>query len=107
MLREAAFPNSARSATVGARQRRPGVRGGRGDGARDGNKSDVIHRQRGRMLNYARILARSGGHSDHESIIPLLTAREDGATVRRWLEDRAFRTQLDKLCDLARGLRAN
>jgi hypothetical protein len=71
------------------------------------NKSDVIHRQRGRMLNYARILARSGGHSDHESIIPLLTAREDGATVRRWLEDRAFRTQLDKLCDLARGLRTN
>jgi hypothetical protein len=71
------------------------------------NKSDVIHRQRGRMLNYARILARSGGHSDHESIIPLLTAREDGATVRNWLKDHAFRTQLDKLCDLVRGLRTN
>ena len=66
------------------------------------NKSDVIHRQRGKMLNYARILARSGGHSDHESIIPLLTAREDAATVRRWLEDRTFRTQLDKLCAMAR-----
>ena len=71
------------------------------------NKSDVIHRQRGRMLNYARVLARSGEHSDHKSIMLLLTALEDGATVRRWLEDRAFRTQLDKLCDLARGLRTN
>jgi hypothetical protein len=70
------------------------------------NKSDVLHRQRGRMLNYARILARSGGHSDHESIIPLLTAREDGATVRRWLEDRAFRTQLDKLCAMAQERRS-
>jgi hypothetical protein len=29
------------------------------------NKSDVLHRQRGRMLNYARVLARSGEHSDH------------------------------------------
>src|SRR5215204_1093586 len=57
--------------------------------------------------NYARVLARSGEHSDHKSIILLLTALEDGATVRRWLEDRAFRTQLDKLCDLARGLRTN
>ena len=74
------------------------------------NKSDMFHlfhRQRGRMLNYARVLARSGEHSDHKSIIPLLTALEDGATVRRWLEDRAFRTQLDKLCDLVRGLRTN
>ncbi len=66
------------------------------------NKSDVFHRQRGRMLNYARVLARSGEHSDHKGIIPLLTALEDAATVRRWLEDRTFRTQLDKLCAMAR-----
>src|SRR5829696_629382 len=66
------------------------------------NKSDVIHRQRGKMLNYARVLARSGEHSDHKSIIPLLTDLEDAATVRRWIEDRTFRTQLDKLCAMAR-----
>jgi hypothetical protein len=66
------------------------------------NKSDVLHRQRGKMLNYARVLARSGEYSDHKSIIPLLTALEDGTTVRRWLEDRTFRTQLDKLCAMAR-----
>ena len=69
------------------------------------NKSDMFHlfhRQRGRILNYARVLARSGQHSDHKSIIPLLTALEDGATVRRWIEDRTFRTQLDKLCAMAR-----
>ena len=66
------------------------------------NKSDVLHRHRGRMLNYARVLARSGEHSDHESIIPVLRSLEDGATVRRWLEDRTFRTQLDKLCAMAR-----
>jgi hypothetical protein len=66
------------------------------------NKSDVLHRQRGKMLNYARVLARSGEHSDHKSIIPLLTDLEDSRTVRRWLEDRTFRTQLDKLCAMAR-----
>ena len=67
-----------------------------------GKKSDVLYRRRGQVLNYARDLARSGEHADHQTIIPLMIAREDFAVVRRWFEDRAFCVQLDKLCTMAR-----
>ena len=65
-------------------------------------KSHVVYNQRRKVLNHARDLARSGEHADHQTIIPLMIAREDFAVVRRWFEDRAFCVQLDKLCTMAR-----
>jgi len=67
-----------------------------------GKEREALYRQRGQVLNYARDLARSGEHADHQTIIPLMIAREDFAVVRRWFEDRAFCVQLDKLCAMAR-----
>ncbi len=63
----------------------------------------VLYRQRGKVLNYARALARSGEHVDHKSIIPRLAAKADAALVQTWFEDRALCAQLDKLCAMARG----
>ena len=65
-------------------------------------KSDVLYRQRRKVLNHARDLARSGEHTDHQTILLHLVAREDFAVARRWLEDRAFCAQLDLLCATAR-----
>ncbi len=64
-------------------------------------KSSARRVQRAKLLNYARDLARSGEHSDHKSIITLLTALEDAAIVRGWLEDHALHAQLDRLCTMA------
>ena len=63
----------------------------------------VLYRQRGKVLNYARDLARSGEHRDHKSIILRLAAKADAALVQTWFEDRAFCAQLDRLCAVARG----
>jgi hypothetical protein len=65
-------------------------------------RSDVMYRQRAKVLNYARELARSGVHTDHKSIMVEVTARDDFAVARKWLENSAFRAQLDKLCAQAR-----
>jgi len=65
-------------------------------------KSDVLQRKRGKMLNHARALARSGGHADHQSIISHVAALEDFEAVRRVFEDRAICAQLDLLCSFAR-----
>ena len=67
-----------------------------------GKEREALYRQRGQVLNYARDLARSGEHADHQTILPLMIAREDFAVVRRWFEDRTFCVQLDKLCAMAR-----
>ena len=63
---------------------------------------DVLCRRRRKVLNYARDLARSGEHADHESIIPHVAALEDLEAARRVFEDRAICAQLDKLCAIAR-----
>src|SRR4051794_10053707 len=39
-------------------------------------KYDALYRKRGQMLNYARDLARSGEHVDHQTIILHLAAME-------------------------------
>ena len=54
-----------------------------------------------KLMNHARVLARSGEHADHKSIIAHLAVLDDFAAVRGRLEDRAFHAQLDKLCAIA------
>ena len=63
----------------------------------------VIYRQRGKLLEHARKLARTGVHKDHQSILPHLEALEGFADTRIRLEERAFQAQLDRLCALAQG----
>jgi len=65
-------------------------------------KSDVPYRKRGKVLNHARDLARSGEHADYQTILPQLVALEGFEAVRWVFEDRAICAQLDKLCATAR-----
>ena len=65
-------------------------------------KSDVLYRTRGKVLNHARALARSGEHADHQTIILHLAALEDFEAVRGVFADRAICAQLDLLCARAR-----
>ena len=65
--------------------------------------NQVIYRQRGKLLEHARKLARTGTHKDHRSILPQLEALEGFADTRIRLEERAFQAQLDRLCALAQG----
>ena len=65
--------------------------------------SDLIYRQRVKVLNHARALARSGVHADHTSIIAHLETTDGFAEARSRIEERAFRSQLDRICALARG----
>ena len=66
-------------------------------------KSHVLYRQRRKVLNHARELARSGEHADHQTIIPHVAALEGFEAVRSVFEDRAICAQLDKLCTRARN----
>ena len=63
---------------------------------------DVLCRRRRKVLNYARGLARSGEHVDHQTIILYLAALEDFEAVRGVFADRAICVQLDRLCAMAR-----
>jgi hypothetical protein len=65
-------------------------------------KSDVLYRTRGKVLNHARALARSGEHADHQTIILHLSALEGFEAVRSMFADRALCAQLDLLCARAR-----
>ena len=65
-------------------------------------KYGVLYRTRGKVLNHARALARSGEHADHQTIILHLAALEDFEAVRRVFADRAICAQLDLLCARAR-----
>lgn len=58
-----------------------------------------VSKVRWRLMNYARDLARSGAHEDHRTILSQLQADPEFDRVRRWLEDRPFRAQLDQLCN--------
>ena len=62
-----------------------------------------LHRRRARVMERARDLARSGEHADHTSIIRHLESLGEFAAVRERFEWSAFRTQLDRLCAMARG----
>ena len=65
-------------------------------------KYDVLYRQRRKVLNHARGLARSGEHADHQTIIPHVAALDGFEAVRWVFEDRAICAQLDLLCTRAR-----
>jgi hypothetical protein len=58
--------------------------------------------ERRKVIAYAQRLARSGQHSDHATIIPLLEGLEGYEIARERLEQRAIRVQLDRLCAMAR-----
>ncbi len=64
---------------------------------------NAIYRQRGKLLEHARKLARTGTYKDHQSILPQLEALDGFAGIRIRLEERAFQAQLDRLCALAQG----
>ena len=65
-------------------------------------KSWKTYHKRGKVVELARRLARSGQHADHTSILPLLEPLEGFEAARIRLEDRAIRAQLDRLCTMAR-----
>jgi hypothetical protein len=60
--------------------------------------------QRGKLLQLARHLARSGQHENHLTIIAELAANTD---ARRYLADRVISAQLDRLCAMAQSSAAN
>ena len=66
-------------------------------------RSDTIYKHRKKVLDYARLLARSGAHPDHTSIIPHLETLEGFGIARDRTEERAFRLQLDRICAMVRG----
>ena len=60
-----------------------------------------VSKVRWKMMNQARTLARSGQYADHAPILAQIGAEPGFEKVLRWLDERAFRTQLDRLCHLA------
>ena len=62
--------------------------------------STDIRARRGKLLNRARDLARSGRHADHRSIFAELETMDDFADA--WGRVEEFRTQLDRICAYAR-----
>ncbi len=65
--------------------------------------SDRVYRRRRQILDQARELARSGQHADHTTIIRELEAIAGFEVARIRLEDRAIRSQLDRLCAMAQA----
>ena len=63
---------------------------------------DRQYRERARVLDRARDLARSGAHADHTTIVQHLERLEEFAAVRDRFEWSAFWSQLDRLCAMAR-----
>jgi hypothetical protein len=63
------------------------------------NEQADIRVRRGKLLNRARDLARSGRYADHRSIFAELETLGDFADA--WGRVEAFRSQLDRICALA------
>ncbi len=63
------------------------------------NERADIRARRGKLLNRARDLARSGRYADHKSIFAELEAIDDFADA--WGRVEEFRSQLDRICALA------
>jgi hypothetical protein len=59
--------------------------------------------ERHKVVQRAQRLARSGQYPDHASIIPLLQDMEGFEAARLRLEERAVRSQLDRLCAMAQS----
>ena len=60
--------------------------------------------QRGKVLQRARHLARSGQHENHQSIIAELAINTD---VQGYLGERVISAQLDRLCAMAQNSPVN
>ena len=58
---------------------------------------------RWKMMNQARQLARSGEYSDHVPILAQIEVEVGFEKVRRWIDERAFRAQLNRLCEIAQS----
>ena len=63
-------------------------------------QSERLYRERARLLNRARELARSGQHTDHTSIITHLETLEGFTDARERLA--TIRGQLNRLCAMVR-----
>jgi hypothetical protein len=62
--------------------------------------------QRGKVLQLARRLARSGQHENHRSIIAELAMITDFTDAHGYLVDRVISAQLDRLCAMAQASEA-
>ena len=62
-----------------------------------------IGRMRWKMMNQARTLARSGQYADHTPILAQIETEAGFEKVRRWIDERAFRAQLNRLCEMAQS----
>jgi hypothetical protein len=58
---------------------------------------------RWKMMNQARTLARSGQYADHTPILAQIETEAGFEKVRRWIDERAFRAQLNRLCEMAQS----
>jgi hypothetical protein len=55
------------------------------------------------LMNQARTLARSGLYADHAPILAQIGAEAGFEKVRHWIDERAFRAQLNRLCEIAQS----
>ncbi len=67
---------------------------------------DQVHKQRQKLLDQARELARSGRHANYKSIIRELEHVEGFDLVRTRFQEYAFLAQLDRMCRMARDAHA-
>ena len=65
--------------------------------------ADRRARQRARVIERARDLARTGRYEDHTGIISALVGVDGYEEVRNKIEGQAIRAQLDRLCTMARN----
>ena len=62
-----------------------------------------VSKVRWKMMNQARTLARSGQYADHTPILAQIETEAGFEKVRRWIDERAFRAQLNRLCEMAQS----
>jgi hypothetical protein len=62
-----------------------------------------VSKVRWKMMNQARQLARSGQYADHAPILAQIETEAGFEKVRRWIDERAFRAQLNRLCEMAQS----
>ena len=62
-----------------------------------------VSKVRWKMMNQARQLARSGQYADHAPILTQIEAEPGFEKVRRWIDERAFRAQVNRLCEIAQS----
>jgi hypothetical protein len=62
-----------------------------------------VSKVRWKMMNQARQLARSGQYADHAPILAQIEAEPGFEKVLRWIDERAFRAQVNRLCEIAQS----